>query len=166
MKVETKALSKCFIRKKSSTIDLELAVLSVLPDWTHVGKSIKAAFANWWLKSKGKHVNLALIRTLQNRSDQETKNIFRKLTPKNYHVKNKDRQDPSSVLTLSRTKLTYELKVCGYVCYTIIPELDKYSPDNQRGMYPSPISVAIPSFGWIAFLSLHSKTFLSMLYKA
>ena len=107
-----------------------------------------------------------MIRTLRNRSNQETKNIFRKLIPKNDHVKNKDRQDPSSVLTLSSTKLTDELKVCGYVCHTIISELDKYSPENQRGMYPSPISVAIPSFGWIAFLSFDSKTSLSTLYKA
>ena len=151
---------------ESGTIDPELAVLSVLPDCPHVGKSINTAFANWWLKWKSEHVNLALIRTLQNRSDQETKNVFRKLIPKNDHVKNKDRQDPSSVLTLSSTKLTDELKVCGYICHTIIPELDKYSPDNQRGMYPSPISIAIPSFGWIAFLSVDSKTSLSKLYKA
>ena len=151
---------------ESGTIDPELVVLSILPDCPHVGKSIKAAFANWWLKCKSERFNLALIRTLQNRSNQETKNIFRKLIPKNDHVKNKDRQDPSSVLTLSSTKLTDELKVCGYVCHTIIPELDKYSPENQQGMYPSPISIAIPSFGWIAFLSFYSKTSLSTLYKA
>ena len=120
---------------ESGTIDPELAVLSVLPDCPHVGKSIKAAFANWWLKCKSERVNLALIRTLQNRSNQEMKNIFRKLILKNEHVKNKDRQDPSSVLTLSSTKLIDELKVCGYVCHTIIPELDKYSPENQRRIH-------------------------------
>lgn len=32
-------------------------------------------------------------------------------------------------------------------------------------MYPSPIRNAIPSFGWIAFLSFDSKTSLSTLYK-
>jgi hypothetical protein len=30
--------------------DPELALLSILPDCPHVGKSIKAAFSNWWLK--------------------------------------------------------------------------------------------------------------------
>ncbi|KAJ7383334.1 hypothetical protein OS493_028882 [Desmophyllum pertusum] len=135
-------------------------------DCPHVGKSMKAAFSNWWLKCKGERINLALIRTLRNRSNKETKDAFRKLIPKNDHVKNKDRQDPSSVLTLSNTKLTAELKNTGYVCHTIIPELDKYSPDNRRGMFPSPISVAIPSYGWIAFLSYDVKSSSSTLYKA
>ena len=35
------------------SIDPELSVLSVVPDCLHVGKSIKTAFANWWLKCKG-----------------------------------------------------------------------------------------------------------------
>lgn len=151
---------------EAHTEEPELAVLSVLPDCPHVGKSIKAAFANWWLKCKGERINLALIRTLRNRSDKETKDIFRKLIPMNDHVKNKDRQDPSSVLTLSSTKLTDELKNAGYICHTIIPELDKYSADNQRGMFPSPISVAIPSYGWVAFLSFDAKSSLCTLYKA
>ena len=33
-------------------------------------------------------------------------------------------------------------------------------------MFPSPLSVAIPSYGWIAFLSYDVKTSLSTLYKA
>lgn len=28
----------------------ELVFLSILPDCPHVGKSVKAAFSNWWLK--------------------------------------------------------------------------------------------------------------------
>ena len=53
-----------------------------------------------------------------------------------------------------------------YVCYTIIPELDKYSVDNQLGIYPCPISIAIPSYGWIAFLFYDAKCGSSTLYKA
>ena len=127
---------------------------------------MKAAFSNWWLRCKGERINLALVRTLKNRSNKESKHTFRKIIPKHDHVKNKDRQDPTSVLTLSSTELTSELKSVGYVCHTIIPELDKYSADNQVGMFPSPISVAIPSYGWIAFLSYDVKTALSTLYKA
>ena len=140
--------------------------LSVLPDSPHVGKSMKAAFSNWWLKYNGERINLALIRTLRNRSNKETKATLRKLTPKNDHVKNKDRQDPSSVLTLCNTKLTTELKDAGNVSHKIIPELDRYSPDTQLGMFPSPISIAITSCGWIEFLSYDVKSFLSTLYKA
>ena len=90
---------------------------------------------------------------MRNRSDKATKDKFRKLIPKNDHVKNKDRQDPSAVLTLTSGRLTGELMNTGYVCHTIVPELDKYSADNQSGMYPSPIRVVVTSYGWIAFLS-------------
>ncbi|KXJ08282.1 hypothetical protein AC249_AIPGENE22231 [Exaiptasia diaphana] len=148
---------------ESGTVDPELALLSILPVCPHVGKSMKAAFSNWWLTCEGERINLALLRTLRNRSSKETKGLFRKLIPKNDHVKNKDRQDPSSVLTLSSPKLTDELKQVGY---TIIPELDKYSPDNQLCMYPSPISIATPSFGWLIFLSFDVKSSTSTLYKA
>ena len=151
---------------QTGTEDPELTFFLVLPDCPHVGKSMRAAFSNWWLKYNGERINLALIRTLRNRSNKETKATFRKLIPRNDHVKNKDKQDPSSVLTLSNTKLTAELKDAGYVCYTIIPELDRYSPDNQLDMFPSPISIAIPSYGWIAFLSYDLKSSLSTLYKA
>lgn len=81
-------------------------------------------------------------------------------------MKNKDRQDPSAVLTLTSNRLIDELQKSGYVCHTIVPELDKYSADNQCGMYPSPISVVIPCYGWIAFLSFDVKTALCTLFKA
>ena len=152
--------------KVATKTPLRRTFLLVLPDCPHVGKSMKAAFSNWWLKYNGERINLALIRTLRNRSNKETKATVRKLTPKNDHVKNKDRQDPSSVLTLCNTKLTTELKDVGYVCHTIISELDRYSPDTQLGMFPKPISIAIPSSGWIAFLSYDVKSSLSTLYKA
>ena len=146
---------------EADTEDPELAFLSILPDCPHVGKSMKVAFSNWWLRCKGERINLALVRTLRNRSNKETKDTFRKLIPKNDHVKNKDRQDPTSVLTLSSTELTSELKSVGYVCHTIIPELDKYSANNQVGMFPSPISVAIPSYGWIKQNKKTNKLYLT-----
>ena len=151
---------------ENGTIDPALEFLCILPDCPHVGKSMKAAFANWWLKCKGERINLGFLRTLRNRSGNTTRDRFRKLVPKNDHVKNKDRQDPSSVLTLSSKNLTDALEDIGYVCHTIIPKLDKYSVDNQRGMYPCPISIAIPSYGWIVFLSYDAKCGSSTLYKA
>ena len=63
-------------------------------------------------------------------------------------------------------KLTTALKGIGYVCHTIIPELDKYSADNQRGMYPCPISIGTPSYRWITFLSFDTKSASSTLFKA
>ena len=34
---------------EKGTIDPQLEMLCTLPDCPHVGKSIKAAFSNWWL---------------------------------------------------------------------------------------------------------------------
>lgn len=107
---------------------------------------------------------MALVRTLRNRSDRANKEKFKRLIPTNDHVKN--RQDPSAVLTLSNSKLTDELRNTGYVCHTIIPELDKFSPSNQVGMHTSPISVAVPCYGRIAFLSYDVKTSTCTLFKA
>ena len=151
---------------EKGTIDPQLEMLCILPDCPHVGKSMKAAFSNWWLKCKDERINLGLLRTLRNRSDKATMDRFRNLIPKNDHVKNKDRQDPSAILTLSSKNLTDATIDIGYVCHTIIPELDKYSADNQSGMYPCPISITIPSYGWIAFLSFDTKFGSSTLFKA
>ena len=151
---------------EKSTVDPELEFLCILPNYPHVGKSMKVAFSNWWLKCKDERINLGLLRTLTNRSNKATKDRFRNLIPKNNHVKNKDQQDPSSMATLSSKNLTNALKDIGYVYHTIIPELGKYSADNRRGMYPCPISIAIPSYGWIAFLSFDAKSGTSSLFKA
>lgn len=141
-------------------------MLCILPDYPHVCKSIKAAFSNWWLICKDDRINLGLLRTLRNRFDKATMDSFRNLIPKNDHVKNNDGQDHSAVLTLSSKNLTDAMIDIGYVCHTIIPELDTYSADNQSGMYPSPISITIPSYGWITFLSFDTKRGRSTLLKA
>ena len=62
---------------------------------------MKAEFSNWCLKCKDERINLGILRTLRNCLDKVTNDRFRKLIPKNDHVKNKDRQDLSSVLTLT-----------------------------------------------------------------
>ena len=76
----------------------------------------------------------AVLRTSRSCSDSATRAKFRNIIPKNDRVKNKDRQEPSAVLTLSNSKLTEELRVTSLVCHTIILKLDKYSADNQQGM--------------------------------
>ena len=92
--------------------------------------------------------------------------ILRKLIPKNDYLKNKDRQDPSAVLALADRRVTQELTKVGYVCQTIIPELVRYSAHNRIGNFPLPISVAVASYGWLAFLSFDCKSETSTVYKA
>ena len=91
---------------------------------------------------------------------------MRKLVPRNDHIKNKDRQDPAAVLTLCSEELTSFLSKVGYVCHTIIPELDKFTENNRLGMYPSPISVAARKYRWLLFLIRDSKHGSSILYCA
>ena len=62
---------------EDSNEDPELVFLSILTDCPRVGKSIKAAFSNWWLKCKDEQINLGLVRTLRNHSDKATKDKFR-----------------------------------------------------------------------------------------
>ena len=124
------------IRKsiEEGNMDPEISLFTVLPDSVHVGKSLKASFSNWWLKLNNERSNIGLLRTLRNRSTFDTMSKVRKLIPRNDHVKNKDRQDPSAVLTLCSDRLTSFLSSVGYVCHTLIPELDKFTDNNRLGM--------------------------------
>lgn len=156
------------IRKsiEEGTIDAYLSLLTILPDCPYVGKSLKASFSNWWLKLCNERGNLGLLRTLRNRAGSATMTTMRKLVQRNDHVKNKDRQDPAAVLTLCSEDLTSFLSNVGYVCHTIIPELDKFTENNRLGMYPSPISVAVGKYGWLLFLTWDSKQGSSILHRA
>ncbi|CAB3990306.1 Hypothetical predicted protein [Paramuricea clavata] len=134
------------------SIDPELSLLSIIPDVPHVGKSLKAGFSNWFLKIGKERSNLAVIRSMRSRSSSNVKKVMTKLIPKNDHVRNRDRQDPSAVLSLTGDSLLNYLSNVGLVSTTIIPETSKFTIDNRPGMYPRPISVAIGSYGWIYVL--------------
>lgn len=143
---------------EDKTIDKDLYLLVPLPDCPHVGKSLKANYSNWFLKLGNERGNLAILRTLRNKSDPTTKKAMRKLLPKNDYVRNKDRQDPVAVLKLTDENLTSFLETVGYVGHTIIPELDKYTEHNQVGMFHNPISVAVGPFGSLLFTHLDLTT--------
>ncbi len=140
------------------TIEEDLCLLVPLPDCPHVGKSLKASYSNWFLKLGNERGNLAILRTLRNKSDPATKKIMRKLLPKNDYVRSKDRQDPVAVLKLTDEKLASFLETVGNVGHTIIPELDKYTEHNQVGTFPNPVSVAVGPFGSLLFTHLDPAT--------
>ena len=120
-------------------IDPNLSLISPLP---HLGKNMKASFSNWYLKLDDERSNLSFLYTLRNSSDKEKMQIMKKLLPKNY-VRNKDRQDPISVLKLSQPKLTEYIEKIGYVGHTVIPETIKFTNKDKVGMYPCPISITV-----------------------
>ena len=55
---------------------------------------------------------------------------MRKMLPKNNYVRNKDRQNPISVLKLSQSKLTEYIGKSGYVRHTVTPETIKFTDKN------------------------------------
>ena len=92
--------------------------------------------------------------------------IMRKLLSKNDYVRNKDQQDPISVLKLSQSKLTECIEKIGYVAHTAIPETIKFTDKKNVTMYPCPISITVDEHCFLYFLSLDTKTGKSKLYKA
>ena len=83
-----------------------LKLLVPLPDSVHVGKSLKASFANWYLKLDNERGNLSILGMLRNKASHPVREAMRKFLPQNDHTKNKDRQDPKAVLRLTDSKLT------------------------------------------------------------
>ena len=71
-----------------SAVDDNLKFITLIEDCCHVGKRLKASFANWCLTLNYERANLSLLFTLRNRSEKETKNQMQTLVPKNDHVKN------------------------------------------------------------------------------
>ena len=143
---------------EDASIGPELSFLSIIPDVPHVGKTLKAGFSNWYLKVGNERSNLAVIRSLRNRSTDNTKQAVRNLIPRNDHVRNRDRQDPSAVLSLTSEPLLAFLSRTGPVSTTIIPETSNFTADNRPGMYPKPVSVAVGSYGWLYFLCNYDET--------
>ena len=60
-----------------------LSLMSPLPDWPHLEKSMKASCSNWYLKLDDERINLSFLYTLRNSSDEEKMKIMMKLLPKN-----------------------------------------------------------------------------------
>jgi hypothetical protein len=126
---------------ENASIDPDVCLLYIIPDVPHVGKSLKARFSNWYLKLGQERSNLAVIRSLRNRSSDTVKQAMRKLISKNDHIRNRDRQDPCAVLALTSDSLLNYLSNIELVSTTIIPESCKFMTDNRAGMYPKPVSV-------------------------
>ena len=132
----------------------------------HVGKSLKASFANWYLKLDNERGNLSILGMLRNKATQPVREVMRKFLPQNDHTKNKDRQDPKAVLRLTDTKLTNYVSSLGFVGHTIIPESVRFTKSNKIGMYPCPISIPVGPFGYLIFLCLNTQSESSILYIA
>ena len=116
-------------------------------------KKLESWIFQWYLKLGKERLNLAVIRSLRNKSTESVKQAVRKLVSKNDHVRKRDRQDPSTVLSLTNESLLSFLSRIRLVSTTIIPETSRFAPDSRPGMYPKPVSVS--ALLWLAVFSLH-----------
>ena len=137
---------------EQNRINPEFALLTPIPDAPHVRKSLKAGFSNWCVKLGNEKSNIAVIRSLRNKSTLKVQTEIRKYLPKNDYVRNRDRQDPSSALALTRKPLLNFISSLGATSITLIPETTKFTYDNMKRMYKSPVAVCIGEYGWIYIL--------------
>ena len=110
---------------------------------------MKAGFSNWYLKLGNERSNIAIIRSLRNKSTSKVQTEIRRYLPKKDYVRNRDRQDPSSDLALTRKLLLNFISSLGAISTTLIPETAKFTCDNRIGMYKNPVAVCIGEYGWI-----------------
>ena len=141
-----------------------MSLVIPLTDSVHVGKSLKAGFANWYLKLENKKGNLAILKTLRNKASPEVRKTMQKFLHRNDHVQNKDRWDSAAVIRLVDEKLIEYLQQQDFVSHTIIPEMDHVTEHSRVGMYLHPINIAVGPFsnpavshpesrnGWIKFV--------------
>ena len=137
---------------KNNTIDPDLALLTILPDAVYVGKSLIALFCNWQPINGNESANLAITRTLRNRSSNAVMEKMREFIPKSDHVRKRDRQDLLSVTALTKPECTRYLSSLGNISSTLIPEQTKHTEDNRVSFYPKPIDVCIGKFGTLLIL--------------
>ena len=63
-----KAMSDILQELEKDTRDPSLSLVIPIPDSVHVGKSLKAGFANWYLKLQNERGNVAILKTLRNKA--------------------------------------------------------------------------------------------------
>ena len=125
-----------FIKDRNTDgIDLGRFMFSVLPDPVHVGKSLKASFANWPIVLENQRSCLTQLQTLR-----ETKSEFKRLLPSSAVV-NKDRMDVSAIVHLTKDSVLTFLSGLGPLVHSIVPDRHKLSDSNKQGLYPHPIAI-------------------------
>ena len=76
-------MSKLRKETEEVIIDPHLSLLSVLPDRSHVLKTCKASFSNWYLELKNERGCLALLYTLQNKFEPKVHKTIKKFLKSN-----------------------------------------------------------------------------------
>ena len=137
---------------QDGTIEPELALMIGLPDAIHVGKSLKCSFANWCILLKEQRSNLAILRTLRDDSDPETRKLFGKLPKDSEALRNKDCMAVDPILDLTADSFIHAVQNVELVVHALIPERFKFTEDNKVGAYPHPVAISNAGSGILFML--------------
>jgi hypothetical protein len=112
------AMEAIIKERQQSTLSPEI-IAAFLPEAIHVGKSMKASFANWPILLNSERSCLAVVHTLHD-TDPELKKVLRRDA-----VQNKDRMDVDCILHLSKPAVLQRIQSVSKIVHTIVP--DKYA---------------------------------------
>lgn len=132
-------------------------IFAVLPDAVHVGKSLKASFANWPILLDTQRSCLPLVHTVRD-AHAELKRIL----PRD-SVTHKDRMDINCILHLTKSSVLTFLESVHGIVHTIIPDKYKISASNKVGLYPHPIAITAANLGTLYVIDHNPKTSSSRL---
>ena len=122
-----KAMERIMKKFQEKSSEPECALLLAIPDAVHVGKSLKCSFSNWFLLFDDRRSSLAVLRTLRENSDHETRSKMRKHIRDQDAVRNKDRMAVEPILELSAEGFTKFLENLGPVVHCLVPEKFRYT---------------------------------------
>ncbi|CAB3998543.1 Hypothetical predicted protein [Paramuricea clavata] len=123
-----------------------------IPDAIHVGKSLKCSFCNWYILLNGQRSNLAILRTLRDDSDPETRKLFRKLLKDGDAVRNKDRMAVDAILDLMAENFIRAVENVEFAVHALVPERFKFTEDNNVGAFPHPVDITNAGSGILFML--------------
>lgn len=121
-------------------------IFAVMPDAVHVGKSLKASFANWAIFLNSERACLSILHTLRDVHPGLKKLLTRDA------VMNKDRMDVDCILHLTNPSVLAILESLDHVVHTILPDKYKINASNKAGMYPHLVALTIGESGKLLVL--------------
>ena len=120
-----------------------LQLLTVLPDSFHNAKSLKAAFANWWLFYDGWRIILCSLHTLRQDFRSEIGVNLRKV-PTLEAFCHCDWQSTSSVAYVAPESVEsclHKVKEDKDIVYTLVPDKFRKTNNNKKGVFMAPTDV-------------------------
>ena len=94
---------------------------------------------------------------MRERGDPQLKSALRKQIKNVDTLRNKDRMAADPILDLSNPGLLQLLRAVGTVVHTLVPELTRFTTDNNVRMYPHPVDICVEQSGFLYVLDHDPK---------